>query len=93
MNRADGAHRRGLRLTGHAARALVAGSRSMSRLRGTPTTTPTPSSYLIRALPKARATRLRQELALLHRSAERLFSQPEDRILAEVADFRWVGGE
>jgi uncharacterized membrane protein len=48
---------------------------------------------LIQTLPEARAARLRQELALLHRSAERFFSEPEDRALAEVADPQGVGGK
>ena len=48
---------------------------------------------LIQTLPEARAARLRQELALLHRSAERFFSEPEDRALAEVGDFQGVGGK
>jgi len=48
---------------------------------------------LIQTLPEARAVRLRQELALLHRSAERFFSEPEDRALAEVGDFQGVGGK
>jgi uncharacterized membrane protein len=47
---------------------------------------------LIQSLPEARAKLLRQELALLHRSAERFFSDPEDRALAEVSDFQGVGG-
>jgi uncharacterized membrane protein len=48
---------------------------------------------LIQALPEARAVLLRQELALLHRSAERAFVEPEDRALAEVRDFQGVGGK
>jgi uncharacterized membrane protein len=48
---------------------------------------------LIQTLPEARAARLRQELALLHRSAERFFMEPEDRALAEVGDFQGVGGK
>jgi hypothetical protein len=36
---------------------------------------------------------LRHELTLLHRSAERFFSEPEDRALAEVSDFQGVGGK
>jgi len=47
---------------------------------------------LIQTLPEARATLLRQELAVLHRSADRLFAEPEDRALAEVSDFQGVGG-
>jgi uncharacterized membrane protein len=47
---------------------------------------------LIHTLPEARAVRLRQELNLLHRSAERFFPDPEDRALAEVSDFQGVGG-
>jgi uncharacterized membrane protein len=48
---------------------------------------------LIRAVPEARAVLLRQELTLLHRSAERAFAEPEDRALAEVRDFQGVGGK
>jgi uncharacterized membrane protein len=48
---------------------------------------------LIQAVPAARAALLRQELALLHRSAERAFVEPEDRALAEVRDFQGVGGK
>jgi uncharacterized membrane protein len=47
---------------------------------------------LIQTLPEERATQLRQELNLLHRSAERFFLEPEDRALAEVSDFQGVGG-
>jgi uncharacterized membrane protein len=48
---------------------------------------------LILTLPQARASLLRQELAMLHRSAERFFAEPEDRALAEVGDFQGVGGK
>jgi uncharacterized membrane protein len=48
---------------------------------------------LVQTLPEARAASLRQELALLHRSAERFFSEPEDRALAQVGDFQGVGGK
>jgi uncharacterized membrane protein len=48
---------------------------------------------LIQTVPEARAVLLRQELALLHRSAERAFAEPEDRALAEVRDFQGVGGK
>jgi uncharacterized membrane protein len=48
---------------------------------------------LIQTLPEVRVARLRQELDLLHRSAERFFSEPEDRALAEVGDFQGVGGK
>ncbi len=47
---------------------------------------------LIQTLPENRASLLRQELALLHRSAERFFNEPEDRALADVSDFQGVGG-
>jgi uncharacterized membrane protein len=47
---------------------------------------------LIETLPPARAALLRQELSLLHRSAERFFTEPEDRALAEVGDSQGVGG-
>lgn len=48
---------------------------------------------LIQTLPEARAPLLRRELALLHRSAERFFAEPEDRALAEISDFQGVGGK
>jgi uncharacterized membrane protein len=47
---------------------------------------------LILTLPETRAALLRQELALLRRSAERCFVEPEDRALAEISDFQGVGG-
>jgi uncharacterized membrane protein len=48
---------------------------------------------LSRRLPKARTELLQQELALLRRSAERAFAEPEDRALAEVSDYQGVGGK
>ena len=48
---------------------------------------------LIQTLPEERGTLLRQELNLLHRSAERFFSEPEDRVLANVCDSQGVGGK
>lgn len=48
---------------------------------------------LIQTLPQERMAILRKELVLLHRSAERFFSDPEDRALAEVSDFQGVGGK
>jgi uncharacterized membrane protein len=48
---------------------------------------------LIQTLPEARAPLLRQELAVLHRSAARFFSEPEDLALAEVSDVQGVGGK
>src|SRR5262249_19047457 len=48
---------------------------------------------LILTLPPSRATLLRRELALLQRTSERLFAEPEDRALAEVSDFQGVGGK
>jgi uncharacterized membrane protein len=47
---------------------------------------------LIQTLPEDRGPLLRQELKLLHRSAERFFSEPEDRALADMSDFQGVGG-
>jgi len=47
---------------------------------------------LLETLPRSRLTLLRQELNLLHRSAERSFTEPEDRALAEVGDSQGVGG-
>jgi len=48
---------------------------------------------LIQTLPEERAALLRQELDLLHRSAERFFPEPEDRALAGVGDSQGVGGK
>jgi uncharacterized membrane protein len=48
---------------------------------------------LILTLPEARAPLLRQELAMLQRSSERFFAEPEDRALAEVSDYQGVGGK
>ena len=48
---------------------------------------------LIQTLPEQRAARLRQELSLLRRSAERLFPEPEDRELADVSDFKGMGSK
>jgi uncharacterized membrane protein len=48
---------------------------------------------LIQSLPEGRGALLRQELDLLHRSADRLFVDPEDRALAEVSDLQGVGGK
>jgi uncharacterized membrane protein len=48
---------------------------------------------LIQTLPKERTALLRQELEVLHRSAERFFTDPEDRALAEISDFQGVGGK
>jgi uncharacterized membrane protein len=48
---------------------------------------------LIQSLNEEHARLLRRELALLHRSAERFFSEPEDRALADISDFQGVGGK
>jgi uncharacterized membrane protein len=48
---------------------------------------------LIQTLPEERVPRLRQELSLLHRSAERFFLEPEDRALADVSDSQGVSGK
>jgi uncharacterized membrane protein len=48
---------------------------------------------LIQTLPESRGALLRQELSLLHRSAERFFAEPEDRLLADISDFQGVGGK
>jgi hypothetical protein len=48
---------------------------------------------LIRTLPEERIPLLRKELDSLHRSAERFFSDPEDRALAEMSDSQGVGGK
>ena len=47
---------------------------------------------LIQTLPEARVPLLRQELDLLHRSAQRFFPEPEDQAMAEVGDYQGVGG-
>jgi uncharacterized membrane protein len=47
---------------------------------------------LIQTLPEERAPLLRQEMALLHRSAERLFPEAEDRVLAAGSDSQGMGG-
>lgn len=47
---------------------------------------------LIQTLPPPRATLLHQELQLLHRSAQRFFSDSEDLALADVSDLQGVGG-
>jgi uncharacterized membrane protein len=47
---------------------------------------------LMSSLPTHRAEALRRELTLLHRSAERFFTEAEDRALAEVSDLQGVGG-
>ena len=48
---------------------------------------------LIAGLPEERAALLRPELALLHRSAERAFPDPEDQALADISDVQGVGGK
>jgi hypothetical protein len=48
---------------------------------------------LIQTVPDERAALLRQELKLLQRSAERYFTEPEDRALADISDFQGVGGK
>jgi uncharacterized membrane protein len=48
---------------------------------------------LIHTLPEERLPLLRQELTRLHRTAERFFTDPEDRALADVSDFQGVGGK
>jgi hypothetical protein len=47
---------------------------------------------LLQTLPEERCPRLRQELSLLQRSAERFFIEPEDRALADVSDSQGVSG-
>lgn len=48
---------------------------------------------LIQTLPEGRAALLRQELELLHRSAERFFTEAADRALAHISDSQGVGGK
>jgi uncharacterized membrane protein len=47
---------------------------------------------LIETLSPERAAALRKELALLKRTAERWFQEPEDRALADISDAQGVGG-
>jgi hypothetical protein len=47
---------------------------------------------LIEILPPARGPLLQQELALLQKTANRSFAEPEDRAMAEEADSQGVGG-
>lgn len=47
---------------------------------------------LIKAVPEHRAELLRRELAMIHRSAEQSFLEPEDRALAGESDRQGVGG-
>jgi uncharacterized membrane protein len=47
---------------------------------------------LIQVLPEARASVLRRELELLHRTSQRSFPEPEDQALAEESDSQGVGG-
>jgi uncharacterized membrane protein len=49
--------------------------------------------HLIQSLTEERAALLRSELALLHRSAQRFFAEPEDRALADISDLQGVGGK
>ena len=48
---------------------------------------------LIQTLPEVRVPLLRKELALVRRSAERFFTDPDDRALADVSDAQGVGGK
>jgi uncharacterized membrane protein len=48
---------------------------------------------LIQTLPAVRAALLSKELELLHRSAERFFTEPEDRARAHTSDLQGVGGK
>jgi uncharacterized membrane protein len=48
---------------------------------------------LMQTLPAKRTNLLRQELDLLHKTAERFSPEPEDRALAEVSDLQGVGGK
>jgi uncharacterized membrane protein len=47
---------------------------------------------LMEVLPAERRALLRNELALLQRSAGRCFPEPEDQALAEISDLQGVGG-
>ena len=47
---------------------------------------------LMQAVPEPRRVRLRQELALLNRSVQRNFVEPEDRASADISDSQGMGG-
>ena len=47
---------------------------------------------LIQGLPESRPYLLCRELTLLHRSAERFFTEPEDRAVAEVSGLQGMAG-
>jgi uncharacterized membrane protein len=47
---------------------------------------------LVHTLPAERTGPLEEELAILKRTSERSFSEPEDRVLAEASDSQGVGG-
>ena len=47
--------------------------------------------HLLRVLPEARQAALRQELALLQRSIERMFPDEEDRAHARIGDLQGLG--
>ena len=47
---------------------------------------------LLKSLPEIRAVPLRKQLALLKKTSERSFSEPEDRALADVGDSQGIGG-
>src|SRR5262249_51532205 len=47
---------------------------------------------LVHTLPAERIGPLDEELAILKRTSERSFSEPEDRVLAEASDAQGVGG-
>lgn len=47
---------------------------------------------LIQSVLEERAARLRRELSLLQRSANRFFAEPEDLALAAVGDSQGMGG-
>ena len=48
---------------------------------------------LLRVLPPERAPALRDELAMLQRSAVRCFTEPEDQVMAGDSDSQGVGGK
>lgn len=48
---------------------------------------------LIQVLPESRRPLLQRELTILKRTADRFFSDPEDRALAEESDAQGVGGK
>ena len=47
---------------------------------------------LLRALPESRRASLEEELIILNRTAQRMFAEPEDQLLAGASDSQGMGG-